>query len=82
MKIIRHILKEEDGFEWNDEIGDMLTGDIDMVFLQNPVNPTGRCIDRELTDKLIKKAGSLNTTVVYDLSFYTLCDACDEGGGI
>ena len=81
-EIIRHVLKEENGFEPDDEVTGMLTGDIDIVFLQNPVNPTGRCVGREIIDKLIKKAGSLNITVVYDLSFYMLSDDCDAEGGI
>ncbi|MCR5356375.1 MAG: aminotransferase class I/II-fold pyridoxal phosphate-dependent enzyme [Lachnospiraceae bacterium] len=85
-EIKRYVLKEENGFEWDekvtDEVTGMLSADIDIVFLQNPVNPTGNCVDRALIYKIIKKAESLNITVVYDLSFYMLSDDSDAKGGI
>jgi len=64
--------KEEQGFAVTEEYLDYLDNSIDMIFIGNPNNPTGRFIDEQLLNKILSKAEYLNITVVLDECFYFL----------
>jgi len=64
-----HILREEDNFDLKDDFLDVLKDDIDIVFLCNPNNPTGRIIERGLLDAVIKKCTKHNILLVLDECF-------------
>ena len=72
----RHfLLREERGFALTEEILHALTAQTDLVFLQDPVNPTGQNMDPALLDQILHQAKICHTTVVLDRSFYALSDA-------
>lgn len=73
--IKRHLLKEDEGFCLTEDVLAVLTEEIDMVFLADPNNPTGRNIDGSLLEKILDRASELNISVVLDRSFYMLSDA-------
>ena len=73
--IKRHLLKEDEGFCLTEDVLAAFTEDIDMVFLADPNNPTGRNIDGNLLEKILDRASELNISVVLDRSFYILSDA-------
>lgn len=75
--IVRYPLKEEDGLAVTTQVLDALTGDIDIMFIADPVNPTGQNIDEELLGKIFDRAHELGLTVVYDTSFLALSDKAD-----
>ncbi|MBQ8006691.1 MAG: aminotransferase class I/II-fold pyridoxal phosphate-dependent enzyme, partial [Lachnospiraceae bacterium] len=72
--IKRHLLKEDEGFCLTEDVLAAFTEDIDMVFLADPNNPTGRNIDGNLLEKILDRASELNISVVLDRSFYMLSD--------
>lgn len=60
---------EADGFALPMDFAEQITEDIDMVFLCNPNNPTGNLLSREETERVIRRAGALDCTVVLDECF-------------
>ena len=42
-EMVRYCLKAENDFRLQEDFLDQLTEDIDLIFLANPNNPTGRC---------------------------------------
>lgn len=72
--IVRYCLKEEDGFTLTSEVLDAITDDTDIMFVSDPVNPTGKNIDDDLLGKMFDRAQRKGVTVVYDTSFLTLSD--------
>lgn len=73
-EIVRYHLKEENSFETGEDVLDYITDDIDIVYIQNPINPTGRNVDNTLIQEIVKKANTCYITVLYDRSFYSLSD--------
>ena len=67
-------LEEENGFELTDEVLDSITDDIDILYLQDPVNPTGKTADPQALYTILEKANRCYITVLYDRSFYLLSD--------
>lgn len=67
-------LDERDGFALREDILDALTGDIDMVFLCNPNNPTGRLIPPELVAQIAKRCEANGTYLVVDECFLEFTD--------
>ncbi len=53
-EVIGHKLTEESGFMLDETVLDKLTDDVDMLFLCSPNNPTGRLIDKDLLDRIVK----------------------------
>lgn len=78
-KISEYHLKEEDGYRLTEGVLDVLTGDVDMAFLQDPWNPTGSNTDPSLLDKMLDRARDLGIKVLLDESFYPLSDAYTDG---
>lgn len=67
-------LKEENDFELTGDILDSITSDIDILFLQDPINPTGKTADPRILYTILEKANACYITVLYDRSFYLLSD--------
>ncbi len=74
-KVRRYILDENDGFEAGDEVADEITDEVDIIFVQDPINPTGRNINGTILDKILEKANKCGSTVLIDRSFYMLSEA-------
>ena len=73
-RICRYLLKEEDGFLLTDDVCSHLTEDIDMIFLCDPWNPTGRNINKDTLEKILKLTYDLGIRVILDRSFYMISD--------
>ena len=73
-RICRYLLKEEDGFLLTDDVCSHLTEDIDMIFLCDPWNPTGRNINKDTLEKILKLTSDLGIRVILDRSFYMISD--------
>lgn len=69
---------EADGFALPMDFAEQITEDIDMVFLCNPNNPTGNLLSREETERVIRRAGALDCTVVLDECFLAFVENPDE----
>ncbi len=76
--IRQHFLNEENGFALTEDILDCMTDDVDVMFLTDPNNPTGRNIDEELLGRILDKAAGKHIQVVLDESFYTISDGYDR----
>ncbi|MCL2409850.1 MAG: aminotransferase class I/II-fold pyridoxal phosphate-dependent enzyme [Oscillospiraceae bacterium] len=68
-QIVYHTLREEDGFALTERILDDMTADIDMVFLCNPNNPTGRLADTGILKSVADKCSKSGVTFVLDECF-------------
>lgn len=71
-RIRRHLLREEEDFALTDRALEDITTGIDLLFLCNPNNPTGRCIDRGLLDRILEKCRGCGVFVVLDECFIEL----------
>ena len=69
---------EADGFALPMDFAEQITEDIDMVFLCNPNNPTGNLLSREETERVIRRAGALDCTVVLDECFLDFVENPEE----
>ncbi len=64
-----YLLREEKDFEVGEDILDRITPDIDMFFLCNPNNPTGRMIEKDLMKRILDKCCENDTCLIIDESF-------------
>ncbi|NCC01426.1 MAG: aminotransferase class I/II-fold pyridoxal phosphate-dependent enzyme [Clostridia bacterium] len=64
-----HQLLEKNGFQLCSDFIEMITADIDIVFLCNPNNPTGALIKKLLMDKIVQKCEASNCLLVVDECF-------------
>lgn len=62
-------LYEKDGFAVNEAITRHITSALDLMFLTNPHNPTGKLIPPELLEHIIKKCAEKKVTLVVDECF-------------
>lgn len=72
-EIIFYETKEEEYFAITGELYGFLPDDVDLIFLSNPNNPTGRLTDRELLRKLLGLCRDRGMYVVLDESFNGFC---------
>lgn len=77
-ELVFHYLKEKDGFAIGEEFLTVITGDLDMIFLCNPNNPTGRLTDRKLMKKIIQRCTEENILLVVDECFMDFADDPQE----
>ena len=73
-------LKDTDNFDLTESFLDALEPGIDVAFLCNPNNPTGRMIDSELLLRTIEKCAELKIRLVVDECFLGMTDAWEHGG--
>lgn len=64
-----HPLKEEEGFGLTEEILDLIHPQLDMLFLCNPNNPTGRLIPQDLLFKILDSCRQEGVILVVDECF-------------
>ncbi len=63
----------ENGFCVTDRLCSVLSEDVDLLFLANPNNPTGRLMDRELLSGILRHCREKGIWVVLDESFIAFC---------
>lgn len=72
-ELIFYETKEENGFCMTEDFHAVLTDDVDLLFLANPNNPTGKLIDRESLKKLFGICREKGIYVVLDECFIEFC---------
>ena len=70
-----YTLKEENGFEAGRDFVDMVTEDLDMVFLCNPNNPTGIAYSRDFLRDVLVKCRECKVVLVVDECFIEFMDS-------
>lgn len=68
-KIEEYFLREENGFQLQEDILDRIKPDTDMVFLCEPNNPTGVTTSRMLLEKILRKCRECHSIFVLDECF-------------
>ena len=68
-QVISFPLREEDGFAVTPEILDAITPDVDILFLCEPNNPTGRTTEPGLLQAILEKCRVCGVLVVLDECF-------------
>jgi len=64
-----HFLQKKDRYQITETIFDSLTNEVDVFFLCNPNNPTGKVISRDFLIKILDKCKDNGITLVVDESF-------------
>ena len=67
-------LKEDKDFELDESICECITEDIDIMFLCNPNNPTGKLIKKELLLEILERCVQNNVFLVVDECFLEVTD--------
>ena len=73
-QMVYYYLKEEMEFRLDETFLEMLTNDVDMVFLCNPNNPTGHLIEKELLLSILKRCEEHDIFLVVDECFNDFLD--------
>ena len=68
-KVNHHILKEENNFEITENILDDVDDDLDVIFICQPNNPTGKICDRGILDRILNKCREKEILLVIDECF-------------
>ena len=71
------VSEKETGFALTDSFPDQMEG-IDLIFLTNPNNPTGKAIDEGLLEKILTKAAGQGSCVVVDECFLEFLPDCES----
>lgn len=71
---VRYLLREEDGFAVTADIISHMSSDIDIMYIQDVWNPTGKITDGKLLTDVLDKAAQCGITVILDQSFTDLSD--------
>lgn len=77
-EVFYYPLSEENGFRLTEDFLQVLTGEIDMVFLCNPNNPTGKLIDPDLMLDIITYCRMNQIYVVIDECFMDFVKDCQK----
>ncbi len=62
----------------DDDLPDMIDDSVDLIFINNPNNPTGRLINSKLLERILDKARDTGTKVILDESFYYMSQAVTD----
>lgn len=68
-RVVRHLLREEDGFALTGSIAADAKPGVDLVFVASPNNPTGLLVDRGVLVALLEAAHTAGARVVLDECF-------------
>ena len=71
---VYYYLKEENDFAFDEKFLSVMTEDIDMLFLANPNNPTGKVLDMECLIQILEKCRANNILLVLDECFIEFCE--------
>lgn len=69
-----HVLKKENNFQITETILDELTADIEIFFLCNPNNPTGKVIPKDLLLMIVQHCSINDIMIIIDESFIGFLD--------
>lgn len=72
--IIYYEMPKESGFCLRETFLDVLSEDVDLLFLTNPGNPVGNCIDAGLLQRILRRCREKDITVVLDECFIEFTD--------
>lgn len=72
-EIVYYETRRENAFGITEEICEVLTGDVDLLFLANPNNPTGTFSRRENIKRLLDHCSDRGIYVVMDECFIAFC---------
>ncbi len=72
-EIVYYPLKEENGFGLTEDLFKVLTEDVNLLFLANPNNPTGKQADKEFIRSLLKVCNAKGIYMVLDECFIEFC---------
>lgn len=75
--VVLHGLDEGTGFDVTERIAEAICPGVDVVFLANPNNPTGRCLARDVLEACLVRAREAGALVVLDECFVDVA----EGAG-
>ncbi len=64
-----HVLKHEQKFDLTRSILEQITPEVDIVFICNPNNPTGRSVQRALLEEILLKCEQVGSFLVVDECF-------------
>lgn len=67
------VLKEEEDFFLREDFLDVLTEETDLLFLADPNNPTGKRIEKDVLEKILRRCREKGITVVLDECFIEFC---------
>lgn len=73
-QVSRFALREETGFAVTEDILSAVTPGLDLLFLCEPNNPTGRTTDRRLLDRILERCAQCGTLLAVDECFNDLLD--------
>lgn len=68
-EILYYCMTQENGFQMAEDIDSILTEDINLLFLANPNNPTGKLLDKKAVKSLIQNCKDRGIYVVLDECF-------------
>lgn len=74
-EIVYYALKKENGFCLTEDIKQILTQDIDLLFLANPNNPVGNLADKEMLKGLLAHCRDRGIYVLMDECFIEFCES-------
>ncbi len=74
----RHFLKRENEFDLTERILDDITEELDLVFICNPNNPTGRVVEQGLLEKILKKCERVNCLLLVDECFNAFLENSEQ----
>lgn len=77
-EVIRYETTEENDFLVGEDFFSVLTEDVELLFLANPNNPTGKLMSREYLERLLKHCREMGILVVLDECFIEFCDSKTE----
>lgn len=75
-EILFYPLQQENGFAITKKLCEILTEDVELLFLANPNNPTGRLIEKETLRALLLHCEEKGIYVVLDECFIEFCAEC------
>lgn len=74
-EVIYYEMKQEENFCLTQEIEGVLTGDVDVLVLANPNNPTGKLLEKERLKSLLQYCKNRGIYVILDECFIEFCGA-------
>lgn len=77
-EVIEYQLSKDSNWDVGEGIFDALVPGVEILFLSNPNNPTGRLIPQEVLDCILEKCQDINCFVVLDECFIEFTMASDQ----